>query len=357
MVRGLLSEYSEGHGPPRLTMLANRFVAAAYADYARGPVSLHEVGSYRPGDGNLTRAAAMAAARVLPRRAARDVPPGLDVLHYPVTVPIPATGAPTVVTIHDLQHRDLSGFFSRAERAYRRWAYDGAARGATLVVATSEFTKRRVVEVLGVPAERVEPVYHGIDHDRFVPEGKASAPVGGPFLVYPANLWPHKNHERLLEAFAAAPESELSLVLTGQAYGRLDSLLERARALGVADRVQHLGHVPHDDMPALLRAATAMVFPSLYEGFGAPPVEAMACGCPVAASTSGSLPEVCADAALGFDAESVEEMSAAIERVATDEQLRGRLRDAGLRRAKSFTWSAAAERHRSIYERAAATSG
>jgi glycosyltransferase involved in cell wall biosynthesis len=121
--------------------------------------------------------------------------------------------------------------------------------------------------------------------------------------------------------------------------------------------VSHLGHLPLESMPALYRGAAAMIFPSLYEGFGAPPLEAMACGCPVAASDRGSLPEVCGDAALTFDAESADQIGEAMERVTSDEALRSRLREAGLRRAGSFTWSAAAERHRAIYARAAETRG
>jgi len=357
MVRGLLSEFADGRGPERVTVLANRQVAAAYGEYARGAVGLHEVRSYRAGDRDLTRALAMATARLLPRRAARDVPAGLQVVHYPVTVPIPVTAAPRVVTLYDVQHHDLRAFFSRAERAYRRWAYDGAARRAAVVVATSEFTKGRIVDLLGLPPARVEVVHLGIDQRLFTPDGTDALPgaPAGPFVVYPANLWPHKNHARLIEALGRARESELSLVLTGQPYGRLEGLLERARRLGLRHRVRHLGHLSADAMPVLYRRARAMVFPSLYEGFGAPPLEAMACGCPVAASDRGSLPEVCGDAALPFDAESVEGIAESIDRVASDGPLRRRLRDAGLRRARSFTWGAAADRHRSIYARAAAT--
>ena len=115
------------------------------------------------------------------------------------------------------------------------------------------------------------------------------------------------------------------------------------------DRVRHLGHVPHDTLAPLLRSATGLVFPSLYEGFGAPPVEAMACGCPVAVSDRGSLPEVTGDAALLFDPESPPSIAAAMTRLMEDEAERERLREAGLRRAAGYTWAAAAERHRAIY--------
>jgi glycosyltransferase involved in cell wall biosynthesis len=208
----------------------------------------------------------------------------------------------------------------------------------------------------------VEVVPWGIDHERF-----AAAPTGAdrglrelgldrPYLVYPANLWPHKNHARLVDAFAAVGEHDLELVLTGQTYGRLEALLERASRAGVGSRVRHLGYLDTELLPAVYRGARAMVFPSLYEGFGTPPLEAMTCGCPVACSMQGSLPEVCGDAALPLEPESVESIADAIEAICFDDELRDSLRTAGLARARQFSWGAAAVRHRAIYERVAATS-
>jgi glycosyltransferase involved in cell wall biosynthesis len=361
-VRELLAQFAAGNGPERVTVLANRHVAREYEPLARGPVGLHHVSSYRPGDSIPTRALAMAGARLAPSLAARDVPAGLDVMHYAVTVPIPRFRGPTVVTIFDVQHLDLPEFFSRGERAFRRWAYEGAARRATLVVTGSEYSKARLVESAGVEAERVEVVPLGIDRRRFDPaaaDGDAELLRGldlpSRFVIYPANLWPHKNHLRLVEALALAEDRDLALVLTGQDYGRLAALLDHAERLGVRERVRHLGYVARDAVPALYRNALGMVFPSLYEGFGSPPLEAMACGCPVAASGRGSLGEVCGDAALGFAPESPEEIAGAIDRLATDPALRATLRDAGLKRSQSFDWAIAASRHTEIYERATAT--
>jgi glycosyltransferase involved in cell wall biosynthesis len=356
--RGLLGEFADGNGPERVTVFANRFVTAAYGEYERGPVALHHVRSYRAGNSVPTRALAMSAARALPWLAARDVPP-VDVVHYPVTVPIPRSHGPTVVTVHDLQHHDLPQFFSRAERAYRRWAYDGAARSATMVVTTSEYTRRRVVELLRVPPERVEAVPHGLDARRFTPVADgdeallAQLALPERFVVYPANLWPHKNHERLVDALAAQRERDVYLVLTGQPWNRLERLMERARRRGLAARVRHLGYVEPNTMPAVYRAARAMIFPSLYEGFGAPPLEAMACGCPVAASLNGALQEVCTGAVLELDPESVESIAEALDRIVADDELRQQLRAVGLERAARFRWSEAARRHTALYARAA----
>jgi glycosyltransferase involved in cell wall biosynthesis len=359
----LLEQFASGNGPERVTLLANRHVEEAYGRFARGPVGLHRVRSYRSGDSLPTRALAMLGARLAPRAAARDVPPGLDLVHYAVTVPIPAFRGPTVVTIFDLQHLALPGFFSRAERFHRRWAYEGAARAATRVITASDYSRARLIEAAGVKADRVDVVPLGIDHARFRPGPRDAdadllrgLELPERFLVYPANLWPHKNHRRLVEALALARDRDIELVLTGQDYGRLRRLTAEARAAGVAERVRHLGYLDRDAVPALYRAALAMVFPSLYEGFGSPPLEAMACGCPVAASASGSLGEVAGGAALGFDPESAESIAEAIDRLAGDAALRGTLREAGLARASRYDWARAASRHKEIYERAAATS-
>jgi glycosyltransferase involved in cell wall biosynthesis len=292
---------------------------------------------------------------------ARGLPRDLDLLHFPVTVPIPRTRLPHVVTLHDVQHHDLPEFFPRAERELRRLTYDRAAARATAVVTPSEYARRRIVEVLGIPAERVTAIHHGIDHERFRPEPgeddeRLLAPleIERPFVLYPANLWPHKNHERLVEAFARLRHLDVELLLTGQTYGRLDPLLEHARAAGA--RVRHLGYLDLDAMPALYRAARALAFPSLYEGFGGPPLEAMASGCPVASSTRASLAEVVGDAALALDPDSVDSIADTLERVVTDEELRSRLRAAGFVRARAFSWRSSAERHQAIYERVCATS-
>jgi len=230
-----------------------------------------------------------------------------------------------------------------------------------VTVTTSEYSRARLVDYLGLDPSRVEVVPMGIDHDRFQPQRRAADDRLAPrlparFLVYPANLWPHKNHARLFEALARVSDRELNLVLTGNDYGRGAELKARARRAGVEDRVVHLGYLDGDELPALLRAARGMVFPSLYEGFGSPPLEAMACGCPVTASTRASLKETVGDAALALDPTSVESIAGAIDRLSGDDALLQSLRAKGLEHSQSFTWSAAARRHRAIYERAAATS-
>lgn len=350
-VRGLLGEYAAGHGPERVTVLANRHVMAAYAPGDAGSVAFHHVRSYRPGDSNATRFAALQWARMRPPAVARDVPPGLDLVHYPVTIPIPRVeGVPHVVSLLDVQHHELPQMFSPAERRLRRWAYDDAARAAQLVVTISEHSRETIVERLGIPAERVLAIPLGVDHARFTPDGDAPEDVRERYVFYPANMWPHKNHERLLDAFASVRDPDLQLVLTGQTYGR-------ERLLAGRKGVLHLGHVSGERLAALYRGAVATVFPSLFEGFGLPVLEAMASGCPVATSSRGSLAEVAGDAALTFDPENTEAIAAAIERLAGDAQLRARLREAGIARAAGFTWAATAERHTAAYAQLVSPTG
>ncbi len=359
-VRGLLAQYATGNGPAEVTVLANPLVEAAYAERVGAPVRLHRVRSYRAGDSSATRALAMAWARVAPRVVARDVPDGIDVLHHPVTVPIPRLRTPTVTTVFDVQHHERPELFGRAELAFRRWAYDGAAERADAVVTTSEYSRDRLAEYTGASPERIVAIPMGIDHDRFRPEKDAAddelRPLLddlGSFVVYPANLWPHKNHERLIDALALVADQDLTLVLTGQTYGRLDPLVERALGRGVGARVRHLGYLDAELVPALYRAADALVFPSLYEGFGSPPLEAMACGCPVASATSASLAEIVTGAAVVIDPESPESIAAAIDRVRGDSALRTELYAAGIERAGRFTWETAAHRHTEVYARLA----
>jgi glycosyltransferase involved in cell wall biosynthesis len=261
-----------------------------------------------------------------------------DVLHYPLTVPSPGTQAPTVVTLHDTQHRDLPEFFGPARKSFRRIAYDRAARGAAAVVVTSEFVRDRAVELLELDSSRIHVVPHAIDHSVFSLGDEEPEPI----ILYPARPWPHKNHTRLFEAFATLRETrpQLRLVLTGGGLERLEPLPEG---------VESLGSVPADHLASLYRRAACLVYPSLYEGFGLPVLEAMACGCPVAASTAGAIPEVAGDAAVLFDPLDVEAMAAAM--LETDGR-REELRERGLARAAAFTWDETARRHDDVYRAA-----
>jgi glycosyltransferase involved in cell wall biosynthesis len=277
-------------------------------------------------------AMSLAAARPGPIRR-RFEASLLDAIHFPLSVMIPPMDRPpAVTTIHDLQHELYPQFFSRAEREYRRVAYGWTVRRSRMIVALSEHARSTLLERYRLEPARVRTIHSGIDHARFTPDERRREP----FLLYPANRWRHKNHERLFAAFALIRRErpELRLVLTGTGHdgGPLPA--------GAESR----GHVTPDALVHLYRSAACLVFPSLYEGFGLPPLEAMACGCPVAVSNATSLPEVCGDAAEYFDPLSPEDMAAAIVRA-----LDGRLVDRGLARAAAFTWEACAGAHDDVY--------
>lgn len=262
----------------------------------------------------------------------------VDVVHYALTVPLPRTKTPTVVTLHDVQHRDLPDFFGPARRSFRRVAYDRATKSAQAVVVTSEFVRGRALEQLELDPTRIHVVPHAINHTFFRPGDEPREPI----LLYPARAWPHKNHTRLFEAFAILRKHDpsLRLVLTGGGLERLGQLPEN---------VERWGIVPAAELASLYRRAACLVFPSLYEGFGLPPLEAMACGCPVAASNVTAIPEVCGDAAVLFDPNDPESIAnAVLEADSRSEELR----EKGLARAREFTWEASARRHDDVYEAA-----
>jgi glycosyltransferase involved in cell wall biosynthesis len=294
------------------------------------------VRSYRARRSMRGRAAAMAEALVRPGPLRRELRlDELDAIHFPLTVMLPRVERPpAAVSMLDIQHVFFPEFFSRAELAYRRFAYGWSLRRARTVIAISRHVKETLVERMDVEEERVEVIHLGLDHDRFRPGVEEREP----FLLYPANPWPHKNHGRLFEAFARLRRlrPELRLVLTGTGLERLE----------VPDGVDVRGRVPREELASLYRRASALVFPSLYEGFGQPPLEAMASGCPVACSTAGSLPEVCGEGARYFDPTSVDEMVEAVSTVLEDPS---RLVQRGLERAGLFTWDACARSHDRVY--------
>jgi glycosyltransferase involved in cell wall biosynthesis len=255
-----------------------------------------------------------------------------DAVHYPLTAPVPLTRTPSIVTLHDLQHRDLPQMFSRAERAYRALAYDRAARRAARVIVISEFVRDRAVAALGLDPERIRVVPQGLDHELLVP----GAAEREPFLLYPARAWPHKNHAALFEAFALLRRERpgLRLVLTGDDFPN------------VPEGVEARGRVPRAELVSLLQRASALVFPSLYEGFGMPVVEAMACGCPVACSNAAALPEVVGDAARLFDPRDAQSIAAAVRDVLDDPAAWA---ERGLLRAEGFSWDATARATDAVY--------
>jgi glycosyltransferase involved in cell wall biosynthesis len=278
------------------------------------------------------RLVAMTDAAARPSRLRARLAPA-ELVHYPLTIRIPTVERPSVVTLHDLQHLDLPSMFPRGERVFRRLAWHRSVRGASRVIVISDFVRRGAIAQLGVPSDRIRVVPQGLDHSRLQPASGEREP----FLLYPARPWPHKNHARLFEAFAILRRDRpgLRLVLTGG--GRLSS---------VPEGVEARGHVGGEELVGLLQRASALVFPSLYEGFGLPPLEAMACGCPVACSNTSALPETVGDAARLFDPYDPQAIADAVLDVLADP---APWIARGLARAAEFSWDATARATDAVY--------
>ena len=322
LLRGLAREGTLGY----------RVVAPPAAEDVGAGLPTEVAPEWRSGVGQAGRLRALVMGVTRPGPLRRRLE-GAALVHYPLTVRVPTVPVPSVVTLHDVQHRDLPGLFSRAERAYRSVAYDAGSRHADRVIVLSEFTRRRAIETLGLSPNSVRVVHSGVDHERFHP----GADEREPFVLYPARPWPHKNHRRLFEAFAIVRRErpELRLVLTGG--GGLGSL---------PDGVEGRGRVDDAQLAELYRRASALVFPSLYEGFGQPPLEAMASGCPVACSDAAALPEIVGDAARLFDPHDAQAIAAAVNDVLADPDTWSRR---GLEHAARFSWDATARATEDVY--------
>lgn len=277
----------------------------------------------------------------------------VDLLHVPYLAPPLVKPCPTVVTIHDLIMLILPHYRGSPGVRMYNLLVSLAARRADLIIADSQYTRRDVVRRLGVPSERVRVIYLGCSPS-FAPVKDACRleairrkyGLPGDFVLYLGGLDRRKNVSALIKAFAAL-EGNLSLAIAGKAHSSTDTLYPNiARVVeeaGVKDRVVPLGFVPEEDKPALYSAARLFVFPSLYEGFGLTPLEAMACGTPVVCSRASSLPEVVGDAAITFDPGQVGELIQAMGRMLGSEQVRKEYQEKGLRQARSFPWRKTAE--------------
>ena len=249
---------------------------------------------------------------------------------------------PTVCTLYDLQFDAYPQFFTPMEAGLRRAAFLDACENATALAAISSFTRERAIELAHLDSQRIEAVPLRLAR-RGVADPSVAARFGvapGRFLLYPANFWKHKNHEMLLTAFAVARRSglapDMALVCTGAPGARGPELERAARSLGLGDSVRFPGYVDDAAIASLMAQCTALVFPSLYEGFGLPVADAMANGVPVACSDIPALREVAGDAARYFDPSVPAQVSDAIIAITQDAGLRARLVAAGKTRAPEY---------------------
>jgi glycosyltransferase involved in cell wall biosynthesis len=285
---------------------------------------------------------------------------GVDVLHSLAST-APAWGPQRrVVTIYDVIYRIHPEAHSRVRGLGMRVLIPLAARTAHRVITPSQSTADDLTRLLHVHADKIDVIPGGVGSSPVVPTEPSALRSGldlgdRPIVLSASAKRPHKNLMRLLDAWTLLPAPRPLLVLPGYPTAHEQELRRHAEREGVADDVRFLGWVSPTDLEGLYRVARCFVFPSLYEGFGLPVLEAMARGVPVACSDRGSLREVAGDAARLFDPEQPRTIADAVSELLIDEQLRERLRDAGLRQAARFSWSAAAQATVACYERALET--
>jgi glycosyltransferase involved in cell wall biosynthesis len=293
-----------------------------------------------------------------------------DLVHIPNLFSVPRLlPCPYVMTVHDMQEhisraRQPGGFWGTWHLQMTR----RVLRGATRIFAVSQFTKTEIQKLFEIPAGRIEVVYNAID-ERFL-GGHASASdreliaeryqVNYPFLLYAGRISPHKNVVRMIEAFSALKAElektqafpELKLIIIGDDLSGNPDLRRTVIRSGVQNDVRFLGFVPIETLRIFYDAAKIFVFPSLYEGFGLPPLEAMAHGTPVVASNVSSLPEVVGNAAVLVTPENVFEIMRALHRVLTNQPLRDRMKDRGYEQVSRFSWDSSVRRVLEVYRQA-----
>jgi len=281
-----------------------------------------------------------------------------DLVHAPAFVSPLLSACPAVVTIHDLSFIRFPKLFRPANRLYLKTFVRLSTRRARLMIAVSRHTAAEVTRLLGVPRERIEVVYHGVDPAfRPLPAEKVAAfrrRRGLPerFTLFVGTLEPRKNLTRLVDAFARIRDGRTKLVLAGGKGWLYEDLLARVEEEELSGEIIFPGYVATEELPLWYNAATALAYPSLYEGFGMPVLEAQACGTPVLSSNVSSLPEAAGDAALMIDPYDVEALAGGLNRVLTEKPLRQELQERGLAHARRFTWPRTAQETARVYRRA-----
>ena len=273
-------------------------------------------------------------------RLLRRLRPAL--IHFQHALPLGAP-APAVVTVHDLSFERHPSVMSRRDRFNFRTAVPHSARRADRILAVSELTKRDLIQLYAIPPEKIVVTPNGVD-PVFAPDGPK--PDGEPYALFVGALQPRKDATAAIEAVALLDEAAPRLVLVGPDKGGRAEAERTAERLDLANRVELRGHVPQEELAALYRGAACLVFPSRYEGFGLPVLEAMASGTPVVATTAGALPEVAGDAAILVEPANPVALAGGIERALAD---RERLRAAGLERARRYSWAETARRTLDVY--------
>lgn len=288
----------------------------------------------------------------------------VDVLHVQFTAP-PFCPCPTVVSIHDLSFEHLPQTFNRRSRTQLRLTVRHSAKRAARILSLSEHTRRDIISTYGIAPERVRAIpiaaashFARVDDKSELQRVRHTYGINGEYILSVGSIQPRKNLVRLVKAYASlrggySADKLPKLVLVGKCAWLYDETLRALEETGVRDSVVLTGYVPEKDLPALYSSALCFIYPSFFEGFGLPPLEAMKCGAPVIVGNKTSLPEVVGDAAIAVDPFDVEAIAGAIKRVIEDQSLRNELSLRGQQRASAFDWRETARRTLAVYEEVA----
>lgn len=285
----------------------------------------------------------------------------VDLLHSMAFVTPVLSFHPTVVTVYDLSFEYFPDRFPARQRWYLHTQTKRSCQQAARVITISESSRQDVSTLYGIPLHRIDVIYPGLDA-AYKPASAAKVAAfrrenGLPekFILHVGTLQPRKNIPALIEAFARIPDEDVHLVLVGGKGWLFDEIFEQVVALGLKERVHFPGYVADEALPLWYASASVFVFPSVYEGFGMPVVEAMACGTPVVASQVSSIPEAGGDAALYFRPDDVEELAAQLTAVLSQPDLAASLREKGLAQCRHFFWKTAGRQTAETYQKAIRT--
>jgi glycosyltransferase involved in cell wall biosynthesis len=328
-------------------------------DFGRGPYKKIFVDTHSFGSGVMDRSGAqLRRSRWDIYRRAKEL--NLDLWFCPMRDLDPKyIDIPSLVTVPDIQHEFYPQFFTPDELRHREQTVKESCQLATCVITISEYSRKTLLERHGLDPGKVHSVYLAAGREYNLQGAREAWPsvaerygLKEGYLFYPANTWPHKNHEMLLTALQRLKKRGLTptLVFTGAQIASMERMKETAAQLGCEGQLLHLDYVDQRFFPGLYFGAACLVFPSLFEGFGMPLVEAMACGCPVACSDVCSIPEVVGEASVLFDPRSPDSIADALDILLRSESLRQELVAKGLRQAALFSWEKAARETLAIFE-------
>jgi len=282
----------------------------------------------------------------------------LDLLHFPLqTIQdyLLSLEVRKIISIMDIQQEYLPEFFTKVDLKNRKKMYVASCESADAIIAISEFTKKTIVEKFDIPKNKVTTVHLNYNNDLYNQSVKQAQLPYSPFFYYPAATWPHKNHIKLIQAFAEFHKDypDYHLVLSGIQKQKSNDINQMITKLQLSSHVHMLGYLKLSELPGVFKQAYTLVYPSLFEGFGIPIVEAMVSGCPVIASNTTSVPEVAGNAALYFDPTSVSDIANTMKMIVRDNTRREQLILNGYKQAKMFTKAKMVEHTLQVYRKVA----